>query len=194
MSKCDEQALDQMILKYVRGGGDEFLFEDIHRMLAPIAKWYAYRDARPGLPRDDMERVFWAAVWEAVPGYNGKTSFMQRVMTIYKQRRIDQYRSNERNKKKGAFSWEQLDENNVPHSIPAEVEAISNIRVEEIKKMLGTFSEVHEQEGKVLKLLAQGCTGENIARAIGAPKYGARERKIVQRAREKFKKYTAMYS
>ena len=170
----------------------------------PLVEAEALKASRDiGEPVEHFRSLFEGAVWEACQGegvarYDGSSTFMQRVRTFINHRRIDEWRSVRR--KKRAFREEPLDapiksgeDGDYTYAdiigsldeVTEEMEAM-----DAMERTLIGFARTNERYAKVIRaLIAADNDMAKLAQALGAEYYDNNTRKLVSRARNRFKAY-----
>lgn len=188
-------------------------FDDLFRLMYPVicydARKHAIRTNKYGVVYEDLVSIFSEVVYEEALEYKaGRINFLQAYRRRAGQRLIDFIRY-----KKGLCRFEarydELDADPIKAKSKIETHDEDGAfmgwaeRVEDsynmeefvvdaldTEKMLTDFvQKAHEQYGKIIRLLTDGYTNQEIAREFGANEYTPKIRKTVQRARENFQKY-----
>ncbi|MFT4413239.1 hypothetical protein ACLM5H_05185 [Fredinandcohnia humi] len=195
--KLDNVKLNSLALAYANSNGENVeAFNELFEGVRKLIEREAYkREQRTGIAREDFESVFSQAVWEAALDYNGSSNFVQRLMFFFDREATDLHRKHKSAKRSLYKSYSMdnaVDEegNTFADLIPSQVDVETEvIEKETTKKLLEGFGETNERYAKVIQLISKDCTNEEIAEELGSTSYDAKTRKIVQRAKNNFKKF-----
>lgn len=195
--------------------GNQVAFSDLFTEVYPFIKFMAGRAKARALnlgvhiPVEDFESQFAQGLYQAAEDFNQTYGdFMPRFQQFMKRRESDAWRRYERkgdesDKNGRRYDKAQLDSLDrkigsdhdnrftLGESVLEPTESAENefFRKEDIKKILTDFGEVNERHAKIILLLNCGATNDEIAAAFGEGQYNAKIRKLVQRAKESFRRF-----
>ncbi|QGG47669.1 RNA polymerase sigma factor [Heliorestis convoluta] len=188
-----DKELDQLALQFNKTG-DENAFNQLFEKMKPIVRKQALKyHYSTGIAVEEYESIFAEEVWKAAIFYDGTSRFLQRFYFHIKSAQTDLYRYH-KSQKRSLYKEESIDVEN--GDIVLDQVAIQQTSTEqeyldcqEVEKKIHDFERTNERHGKVIKLLNFGCSNQDIAGVFGRNKYDSTVRNIVNRAKEKFKKY-----
>jgi DNA-directed RNA polymerase specialized sigma24 family protein len=164
------------------------------------------------IPREDFLSHFMEALWKAIDGYdvNSKSKFKSIILRRFHLAEATtwrQYRTKGNDGDKDGYTydsarWDSLDrtvsgssneeEKSLGEVIVGEEQSAEYVAIEnfEIDRILKDFEKVNERYAKVIRFMYLGYEGDDLAIVTGeADKYNAKVRKLVQRAKQSFRKY-----
>jgi DNA-directed RNA polymerase specialized sigma24 family protein len=191
-------------MEYKNTGSDED-FAKLLEVLNPMLHNEAVKAERNnGIPRETMISHYSESVWQAVRGdavnnFDGSSTFAQRFHQFFKCRLADEIKYKTAEKRTGIV--ESLDKE-VPSSDGSPyggsyAEAISSpvsverdyLENEWTRKTLEGFRRSSERHSKIIQMLYDGYTNDEIAIAFGSQTYNDRIRQLVHRARTSFRAF-----
>lgn len=169
------------------------------------------------IPREDFESRFFQYLWEAVEAYkkeDGEVSFKNIAIRRLRFAEIHtwkQYQTKGDENDKDGISyetarWDSLDrkigsgsddDKSLGEMVIGDEVSAEDIFIDEYEEVeiLSAFEKVNERYSNVIRYMALGYEGDDLAIATGeSDKYDAKVRKLVQRARNSFEKYIKEYS
>lgn len=199
--------INQRVLDY--NNGDEFAMNDVYAELEKYIKVESSKaverakDYKMVIPQEDFESAYNLALWEAVKGYDGSTNFIQRFKTFINRKEADVWRSYKTvingettyQKARNAYLDNPINEDgDTLGDIVLSNEATEGMEdtiteVSHIKNAIQSYSTVHKRYARVIKMLSEGATNQELADAFGKGKYNSTVRNIVRRARNGFEQH-----
>ncbi|WP_033829071.1 BacL2 family protein [Bacillus andreraoultii] len=164
------------------------------------------------IPREDFLSHFMEALWKAIEGYdvNSHSKFKSIILRRFHLAEATTwrlYRTKGNNGDKDGYTydsvrWDSLDrtvsgsnneeEKSLGEVIVGEAQSAEDVAIDnfEIEEILSGFEKENERYAKVIRFMYLGYEGDDLAIVTGeADKYNAKVRKLVQRAKQSFKKY-----
>lgn len=155
-----------------------------------------FLEMKTGIPREDFESLFFEAVWEATRGYSRQLgTFTQRLFFLIDQRIRRTIRDARREKRSAYITvsldkpFDEQDGDTYADLLPSGFSVENEIEGKEVEGAIVGFSQNHRQHAKVVWLIANGYTNEEIAKQLGSDTYDTNIRQTVSRAKKYFKRY-----
>lgn len=212
MVKINDRLINDLAYNFSRTKS-QYIFNILYREVEGFIKMSgkkAYVRAKNygvHIPLEDFESYYNEALWKSAIDYDEKLGeFMPRLLTNI--RRLErnvwrQYETKGGDKDKSGKRYEKAQNDSLDRIIDqdsgftlGEVLLKSTKSTEQlffekesIRKILEDFEKINERYAKVVTLIYFGATNDEIARAFGESEYNAKTRKLVQRAKESFRKF-----
>ncbi len=209
LAELNTDLINQLALDYAQNGGKETIANLFYEM-KPLIDNEATIETRKAhsygvmIPFEDFESAFSMCLWTAVEGYNGKTDFVQRFYFFLRKRyRPDvwrQYQTTGSKEDKDGRRYDKARNDSLDREIAEDLtlgESICDeVDIEDeiterqaVIKLMNEFQKINERYHKVITLIYQGCTNDEIAKALGETSYNDKIRKLVSRSKRTFKQY-----
>lgn len=177
-------------------GKEEHFNELLSHLRTRLVDKSKFLELKTGIPREEFESLFFEAVWEATKGYNRQIgTFTQRLFFLIDQR-IRRTIRDARREKRTAYITVSLEKpfdeqrgDTYADLLPSGFSVENEIEGKEVERAIVDFSRNYPQHAKVVWLIANGYTNEEIAKQLGSDTYDTNIRQTVSRAKKYFKRY-----